>query len=502
MNKIMVWIVIFLIVLLAMGALAVFIQGLKRGRGSNRVLAQTIDDTDDLLESLSYNKGEPLVAYYTGTTKKELANDPWREDIARWSSPCEERGLVVGASGKGKTAFLIAQLVDWMQSGKSFVATDVKPEIWAILKQNDLFNAYGYDDIVINPTDPNASKYNPFDDIKSFDEIDELLFVAVPKERENPVFTDNARRLMKAIMYHLKEETGTVSLPAMRDYRYKVGDMDTLLKILKKSPNQVASRNAQDILDASKNENFFASILGAFNESLDFLNNQVISDSLASSDVSLSEVLQQPRKAVFLQFDEADKAKNYKVFGIMVSHVLRMLQLDHRNRDDVFIAIDEIINSAPIADLPNRINVMRSAKMPMFMYLQTIDGLIPLYGEEGKKAIVSGCALKICYAVHEMADAVAFSEIAGETEVYNTSHSVSPEVSPTGRVYNKTSTSSSVTTDSRVRPEQLLQMEKNHAFVVNQGNSGKIKMPVFYEDLPMPDRPQFGNVSEYLELYG
>ena len=101
-----------------------------------------------------------------------------------------------------------------------------------------------------------------------------------------------------------------------------------------------------------------------------------------------------------------------------------------------------------------------------------------------------------------MADAVAFSEIAGETEVYNTSHSVSPEVSPTGRVYNKTSTSSSVTTDSRVKPEELLQMEKNHAFVVNQGQSGKLKMPVFHEDLPMPDRPQFGNVSEYLELYG
>lgn len=501
MFEIMGLIVGVLAVFVAIAFIASLFYGGKPIEGK-QVKASTIDDTADLFASFSYNDGEPLV-HYPITSNKDLKRDPWRETLPRYSSPCEERGLVVGASGRGKTALLVAQLVDWMQSGKSFVVTDVKPEIWAILKVNGVFERYGYEDMVINPTDPNAYSYNPFDDIKSFDEIDELLFITVPKEVQNPVFTDNARRLMKSIMYHLKETTGSVSLPAMRDYRYQVGDMDLLLKQLKKSPNIVARRSAQDISDAAQNENFFASILGAFNESLDFLNNEVISKSLATSDISLSGKLQEPRKALFLQFAEKDKAKNYKIFGIMVSHVLRMLQLDHKNRDDVFIAIDEIINSAPIVDLPNRINVMRSAKMPLFMYLQYIEGLVPLYGKEGADAIFSGCALKIVYGIHDPSDAMRFSQIAGQTDVHNTSYSVSNKpLADTGRSVADVSSSHSVSKDARVTPEEIMRMENNHAFVINQGFSGKIKMPVYYQDLPMYERPNFGTVSEYMGLEG
>ncbi|WP_228143502.1 hypothetical protein [Acinetobacter baumannii] len=40
-----------------------------------------------------------------------------------------------------------------MKSGRSFVATDVKPEIWAILKANNVFKIFGYTDWVFNPTD-------------------------------------------------------------------------------------------------------------------------------------------------------------------------------------------------------------------------------------------------------------------------------------------------------------------------------------------------------------
>lgn len=493
------------LVLVFLGFAAVFFWQLVRDPkpvNSGRRLMKTIDDSNDLLNEFNQSvAGEPMVTYVKPTAKQH-ENDIWFDELPKYTVSSEERGLVLGVSGTGKTSYLVAQLVNWMQSGKSFVVTDIKPEIWAILHQNGVFERYGYADIVINPTDPAALKYNLFDDIESFDEIDELLFIVVPiEDSDKAVFSDNARKLMKAIMYHLKETTGTVSLPAVREYRYEVGSMSEVLQELKKSPNKVARNVAIDILDAAENERFFASILGAFSDALEFLNNEVISDSVASSDVSLREVLQQSHQAVFLQFSNADQGKTYKLFGITLAHILRMLQLDYRNRDEVFIAIDEIINSAPIPDITKKLNVMRSSKMPMFVYLQTLVGLAELYGDNAPDLFMSACSLKVCYRVSDLQTAETFSAMAGETEVKSWSNSTTPNYdSKTGRHYDVTTRSESTATDMMVKPEQLMQMETNHAVVIYNGQIAKLPMPVHWRDLPMPHRPEYGTVSELMAL--
>jgi hypothetical protein len=52
------------------------------------------------------------------------------------------------------------------------------------------------------------------------------------------------------------------------------------------------------------------------------------------------------------------------------------LQSNYRKRDEVFVALDEIINCAPIPKFIDTLNTMRSAKMPTFLYLQALEGLI------------------------------------------------------------------------------------------------------------------------------
>lgn len=47
----------------------------------------------------------------------------------------EDRAVVVGPPGTGKTAFLVSQLLDWANSGRSFVCMDIKPEIYGIAKK-------------------------------------------------------------------------------------------------------------------------------------------------------------------------------------------------------------------------------------------------------------------------------------------------------------------------------------------------------------------------------
>ena len=74
---------------------------------------------------LTQEVGTPLISY--------IWDDQLKEPI--WKSlrvTNEDRGIIAGVSGAGKTAYLVLQLIDWMESGQSFVATDIKPEIWAI----------------------------------------------------------------------------------------------------------------------------------------------------------------------------------------------------------------------------------------------------------------------------------------------------------------------------------------------------------------------------------
>ena len=80
--------------------------------------------------------GKPLISYVYDQT---IENPPLQ--FLRVTN--EDRGIILGAPGSGKTTYLVTQILDWMESGQSFVATDIKPEIWAILKYNGMFEHYG-----------------------------------------------------------------------------------------------------------------------------------------------------------------------------------------------------------------------------------------------------------------------------------------------------------------------------------------------------------------------
>ena len=78
--------------------------------------------------------------------------------------------------------------------------------------------------------------------------------------------------------------------------------------------------------------------------------------------------------------------------------------------------------------------------------------------------------------------------MAGETDVISWSSSTDAN--------NIATQTESISTDMMTKPEELLQMEKNHAVVIYNGQVAKLPMPVHWRDLPMPYRPEYGTVSE------
>ena len=472
----------------------------KKQKNSGLNYSVSIKDTRELFSVLNYGseRGEPLIAHALVSNSK-IKKDVWRDNLPVYSVSSEERGLVLGISGSGKTTYLVAQLVDWMQSGKSFVVTDIKPEIWSILHVNGVFERYGYDEIVINPTDALAHKYNAFNDISDDNfatETIELVEILVGDIE----FGMAAKLLLRAVLLDLKTSAEKVSLLQVRRRLASYEDAEELIKDLTKSKFILIRELMAELKKMGENERYIGSCFGVVSQSLRFLDNETIANNTDVSDVSLRDVLQQPKKAIFLQFDQAYQEQTARLFGFTLAHVLRLLQMNFRNRDEVFVAIDEIINSAPIPRLAQKLNTMRSAKMPMFMYLQTLSGLKGVYGSDADKLFMSACSLKICYRVNDNDTAKEFSDLVGKVDVESWTSTNTVQTTDTGRSYNQRSISSSTILMPLVESSQLLKLETGDAIVIYKGKSSLIAMPRYYEVYPMPQRANYSSLSELAEF--
>ena len=475
----------------------------------------TVDNTrNEVLDKLAAtNKGGPLVLLHQRDTETSArAEDerrkvePW--NLTGWRCSYEDRAFVLGTPGSGKTTFLVAQIIDWMQSGRSFVATDIKPEIWSILKENGLFERFGYSDYVINPTCANAHRFNLFAEITDDADLNEVLSVIIPPgEGDGAVFADNARRLLKAVLAHLGTDA---SLPAARDFIMNTGKLSELLEILSESPKKTVQRIAFDMKNTAANDRLMASIMTAMSRAFEFMDDERINDAIMVSDFNMRDVLMKPRQAVFLQFEQKYKATLATLFGGTVAYVLRVLQSTGTAREQaVFVALDEIMNAAPIPKFSEALNTMRSAKMPLGMYLQSTEGLDRLYGPGASELFMGSADLRVVFRVGDNKTAEYISAQLGDTEMrtYGASSGKTAGQNTTGGATTSESSgqSYSASTARVFDVAEVLKLEPGRAIVLYRGSGARFNMPRYDKDYPaskpaaVDARPQAGFVLQPTE---
>ena len=444
---------------------------------------------------LTQEVGTPLISY--------IWDDQLKEPI--WKSlrvTNEDRGIIAGVSGAGKTAYLVLQLIDWMESGQSFVATDIKPEIWAILKYNNIFEQFGYKDWVFNPTDINADHYNLFSEVHDSAEFIEVLNIIIPDSDSSDakVFNDNARRLLKAVLIELGPKA---SLPNAQRFINLMDDNAELLKTLRQSQNETVSSIAKDISRTAKSDNLFASIMTAVSKAFDFLDDERIRKSISDNAEGfyLKDVLMQPKQAVFLQFDQQYKSSTATLFGATVAHVMRILQAN-QDRGAVFLALDEIINCTPIPKFTELLNTIRSANMPTFLYLQSLEGLNRLYGANADRLFLGSSNYKVVFRIEDNFTAEEFSKLIGKTETTYFIYAKNKGQGINNHDIQTQSTSSGDSENTRreyiIEPDELIHLPKYTAVVMYNGTFGTLDIPKYWELFDMPIRIKKASPSDYL----
>jgi type IV secretory pathway TraG/TraD family ATPase VirD4 len=505
MNNILVYLVLGLVACVAIGlAIAWVYNEFFRDTSPKTELRPSRKNTDISLLKKNVNYGavgEPLL-FYGKPKKKELKADPYRLELPNYTCSCEKRGLVVGVSGTGKTNYIFSQIVDWSKSGKSYLVTDIKPEIWGTLHANGIIDGFEYNDIVINPTDENSLKYNLLDDVDD-NELGELVKILVPANSDDSqAFAQTGQKILKGIIFHLKHENGVVSLPAVYTYLsgFKSGNklIETIIEDGDDIPAQVMKRARL----AGDNERFMSSSISALLSALEFLDNPIIYENMASSDISLKDVLKQPKQAIFLQFEQSRQAETETLYSTMVMHVIRLLMDNYRQREDVFLLFDELLNGGKISVLTDKFNTMRSYKLPTFIYIQSLAGLYKKYGENDSNNLIGACDVKIIYRVNDNVSAQYFSKLAGTipAQLINTNYTT--EVRPNGSSYTrKIVTPAGVKDIPLVSENELMQMPAGKVLMLVDGAGAIVDIPQHYKHLPMTERAEFIRPSEveYIE---
>lgn len=491
-----------------------FADGKSKPR-AERIKKESAEGYGTLLREVhrGFENKTPLIAFTDQTLPKKKIKE-MEQKYLDWSFhreslrvTNEDRGIVLGAPGSGKTTFLIAQIVEWMKSGRSFVATDVKPEIWAILKANNVFKIFGYTDWVFNPTDVDSDHYNIFSEVKDSAELNEILSIIIKDDTaDSVVFNDLARRILKAVLIELGDKASLINA---QNYINSMDSNDELLKALRQSEKSSVANIAKEISRTAQNDRLLASVMTAVSKAFEFLDDDRI--RVTTSDNAqgfyLKEVLMQPKQAVFLQFDQQYKSSTATLFGAMVAHTMRILQAN-QNRDAVFIALDEIINCAPIPKFTDLLNTIRSANMPTFLYLQSLEGLNRLYGANSDKMFMGSSNLKIIFRIGDIESAEECSRLVGQTETTyisetagtsqtsGTSSSSRASSSSSNRSQN-VGTTKSIKLESIIEPAEFIKLPICTAVVMYNGSYGTLEMPKYYECYNMPKRTNLKTIRDF-----
>jgi type IV secretory pathway TraG/TraD family ATPase VirD4 len=358
----------------------------------------------------------------------------------------EDRGCVIGPPASGKTTFLVSQLFDWAESGRSFVVNDVKPEIHGLVRER--LESLGYKLWIFNPTKP-VHRYNLLDNLDSPEAAGELAAALCPNpDPADAVFNVSARDLLNATILHLRETRGTASLPAIRAFLAEFGEHRELIRHLLQSPSADVQAAAQSLRYTATNERLIGSILAILAANLSFLQYPSVRGNLETSDFTL-DVLHQPRNGLFLQFEESARLSTAALWSVTLAHLLRHL-IVHTDREPVLLLLDEIGTAPQVTGLVEKLNTIRSRKMPTWLYWQSLEQMRVYGGNgiDGRNLILGACDLQMVFRLNDNESAQWMSDRIGTVD------NILRSVTDSGDA------SSTLITEPAVRPHELQRLKR------------------------------------------
>lgn len=184
-----------------------------------------------------------------------------------------------------------------------------------------------------------------------------------------------------------------------------------------------------------------------------------------------------------MQFEEAQRETTARLLSAMTGHIMRYL-ITHTDRPPVLCLWDEIGNAPAIPGLVEKLNTIRSRKMPTWLYWQSLEQM-QRYGikaDEGANKILGACDFQATFRLNDNASAEWMSRRIGVVDRVVEKKSISKDLDTwSSNRTDSASYSTDLVQEPIIFPHELGRLEQNEFVCMCRGKAWKGEATPYFQ---------------------
>jgi type IV secretory pathway TraG/TraD family ATPase VirD4 len=349
--------------------------------------------------------------------KKLLKKIKTRIPIADLEIPINDETkhyFIVGRTGSGKTQTLKRVVTYLQNNNRKIILYDNKGDYIPT-------NYNEKTDLIFNPIDERTVRWSIFNDCDSKMDIEQVIchgLIPGTGGSRDAFWANAAREVFKGILYYLyRVNKGKVSNQAI--WGLLSSGSENIIKALKSIPEGAVGRDM--ILDSnSKQTQGIMAMLLQYTAILEMM-------SVEDGDFSIRKWLTDDQPGtLFLVNQSKSKDVLKPILTLMLdmaSHEVLGMPDDYDRR--IYFFLDEFGSLNYMSSIIELLTRARSKGASVWIGTQEIGQIEKVYGKELRASIVNGCASKLILSIAEPETAKYFSQSIGDTEILESSESMS-----------------------------------------------------------------------------
>ena len=409
--------------------------------------------------------------------------------------------LIIAPTGTGKTAgFIIPTLLD---NNNSIICYDIKGELYE--KTHKIRANMGHKILVLDPTDENSIKFNPFsknllpnNKIHYDSYIGNIAATLFPEESNSSTgnfFPNSARAIFQAFALFLVLKDGYTSINKVINLIFSSNDIIDItkekLKEIQTLPKLTKTKERIIIKlqnDFNKIEGFFAQkdekpsdVLRTITTTLsDFESIDIVDiTDVEKSSITISD-LRSEKITIYIKIDFNSQKRLEKLANLLFQSIASQIMSGNPNENNrkITFILDEFGNIGKLPTLIKATTLSRGYNFNQIFVLQDLEQLSSIYSKEEKELLISNTNYKIILRQNNRKTAEYISKLIGDITVNKTTINKDKN--------NKIqSTSNSEQEKPIISSQELMSLDFSNSILIVQSEGGfgviKCKVPYYFK---------------------